>query len=329
MYKRQKFSWVYLDGDVVLKTEKSPYDFFPYKFLVMYMSRERGFGLSLIGLMKSLIVELDVFRSKHITVSRKASNVFIMRTMGKQGAKVKEALRNAKDMDVVEIPAIENADIRPLEYANNNMDIDLLTRLIKQDLQETGAIPDFEMGVTAKTKSATEAAIMSQVSQLRKGYLRDRVADFVKEIVNAIAKIIKRFYVTKRVIHLKLSDNVVKKFTYDGSLIPANFSFDIDVNSMQYVSPEAQAKKLLELLTIYSSNPLITSLMQDNFSIMVDELTRLYGFDYLGIKAKTVEEIQQEQQQQAQQMVMMGGTATPQDVAQYNEQLQRQMQAPM
>lgn len=326
---KDMFAWIHLDSETVLKEQKSPYNFFPYIPLVMYIARSKGTGLSLIELMKSLIIELDIFRSKHITVSRKAANIFQAPMVGRGVEKLKQDLRSAKDMDVIPVP--NGGEIRPIQYAGHTIDIEVVSRIIKQDLQETGAIPDFEMGVTSKTKSATEASIMANVSSIRKGYLRDRVADFVKEIVNAISWIIRKFYIRRRTTYLKL-DNVVTKLDWSGLDVPEGFNFDIDVDSMQFSDIVTQRRNLTELMTILMSNPVFVEMIKEDIPNMINELVRLYGFEYLGVKAKTYEELRQEQEEEQQRQLQMQQQivqANPQLLAQYNQQLQRRLQQPL
>lgn len=190
----------------------------------------------------------------------------ILKFLYAQGSITKEALDllmsdNFEDIGAgipVNAEAIASA-IMPLIPHNLTADLEKDKQMIISDNRETIGISRNASGeyIPMTSKTATEAQIVQQGSDIRIDERRDAVADLLVNIVSKFNQFIFKFWTTERVVEITGMTGAREWIKYTGDQLKGEYFLSIDPDSGVPVSRRLRYEQANKLVEFYRGDPLI------------------------------------------------------------------------
>lgn len=158
----------------------------------------------------------------------------------------------------VNAEAIQSA-ILPLQPHNLTADLEKDKQMILSDNRETVGISRNSAGeyIPMTSKTATEAQIVQQGSDIRIDERRDAVADLLVNIVSKFNQFIFRFWTTERVVEITGETGAREWIRYTGDQLKGEYFLSIDPDSGVPVSRRLRYEQANKLIEFYRGDPLI------------------------------------------------------------------------
>jgi hypothetical protein len=167
----------------------------------------------------------------------------------------------------------------------------------KNDMITTLGITDFQLGGKTADQTATEAQIIQNAAVIRVQEKKDRVGDFVVELIERLAAMKQKF--GDKVEYIKVADEdldedfqkvLEEEYGFDPKLpflglpldrIQDEYDFEIDVEDMIPVPKAAKAAQLDRRMAAIGSNAAFTDKFMTDYDIgkVMEEMFELDGID--------------------------------------------------
>jgi hypothetical protein len=266
--KRKASVYVIADGcEAFLREQKDEWgleNFFPYDKLCFNPISDEHYSTSDAMYVERQQLDYNDAKTQETKHRRRANTKF----MGKQQAldpAEKEKLMSGEPMAYVEINGVPNQDVVTIT-PNMSRDIFAGVGEIRQDFQEILAMGrnqlSQEMG---KRKTASEAMLINQYTELRSDERRDIIADFLYQTVKDVNRLVYKFKDTEDIIKIIGSEGE-EWANWSGDVFEIESAIRILPNSMLPMTKEVYRQKIERLLQIHAQNPYINQ----------KELTRLH-----------------------------------------------------
>jgi hypothetical protein len=266
--KRKQKVLVLADGcDAFLREQEDVWglkNFFPYDKLSFNPISDEHYSVSDAMYVERQQLDYNDVKTQEAFHRRRANTKFL----GKQGMidpAEKDKLMSGEPMAYVETNGVPGQDVITITPSMSR-DIFAGAQEIRQDFQEILAMGrnqlSQEMG---KRKTASEAMIIQQYTELRSDERRDMIADFLLRVVYDVNRLIYKFKDTEDIIKL-VGPEGEEWETWSGERLEGEYAIRMLPNSMLPMTKEMYRQKIERLLQIHAANPYINQ----------KELTRLH-----------------------------------------------------
>ena len=173
---------------------------------------------------------------------------------------------------------------------------------VRRDIRETVGFSRNQMGDfdTSSRRTATEAEIVQQASQIRIDERRDMAADLLVEVTEKLNSYIFQYWQRPRVSQIVGQGGAQEWIEFTGPQIRGEYDLRVDADTARAMSSDRRKQEAQELLSLMSNFPPELVNMQ--------EILRYVASQYEGIDERRILNIQTQQDQ-------VQPTATPLDQA--------------
>lgn len=196
------------------------------------------------------------------TIMMKHRRVSLIKVIAKIGAMSPDEMEKFSSEQVSPVILAESInDIKVMEAANIPQGLLTMDALVERDVQEIlglGANQFGEYAPGSADRSATEANIVNQATQIRMDERRDAVADLIVDLVNQVHPTIFNRWTEEQVIDL-VGPGGVKIWVQfrPEELKHSGYNVSVDPDSTLPETKAAKEAKAIQVYTLLSKNPLI------------------------------------------------------------------------
>ena len=277
---------------------------FPYFPLVFNADDQFFWGLPDAKILDPQQRELNENR----TLMMKHRRLSIVKMLVKRGNMTPDEAAKLTNEDVDPVIFTENdvANVRVLEAANIPQGLITMDALVEKDVQEIlglGANQFGEYAPGSADRSATEASIVNQATQIRMDERRDAVADLLVDLFGQVHPILFERWEGEQVVDIvgPMGLQVWVKFRPE-ELKHGGYNVSIDPDSTLPETKQMREQKAMQVYAVLSKNPLI-----DPHKLTAYLLRAFHGAEYDDMMLAPQQAEQLAQEQQARQNAMMGG----------------------
>ena len=149
--------------------------------------------------------------------------------------------------------------IFPLQPHNLTKDLEQDKQMILSDHRETMGFSRNTQGeyIPLTSKTATEAQIVQQGSEIRVDERRDVIADTLVSVVSKINQLIFKFWTTERVAEITGPEGQRQWISYTGEQLQGEYFLSIDPDTGVPITKRLRQEQAIQLFQMYRNDPLI------------------------------------------------------------------------
>lgn len=289
-----------------LRNETDPLLEHGHKYVAMKWNEDtNGFwGIPDVKIIEPQQLELNEARSQ-FSEHRSLSILKLLVQKGVMNEDQLDKLKNNEVGGIVEVDADVQQAIKEL---TPRLSLELLnaTDYIRRDIRETVGFSRNQLGDydTSSRRTATEAQIVQQASQIRVDERRDMTADMLVHIIERMNKYIYKYWDSSRVIQVMGREGGGQWIEFTGPQIRGEYDIRVDADTARAVSSEQRKQEAYELLETMSNLP--------PELVNLPEIVRFVAAQYEGLDESRILNVPQEQPNQ-QQAVPLAQAAAQQN----------------
>lgn len=240
-------------------------DGLPFEFLIFNENPDNFWGLPDVKYVSTQQKELNEIK---VTTS-KMRRYNILKFLYRAGVIEKDDLDRLFSDSIEDIgagipvsdEALQSA-VLPLIPHNLTQDLERDKQMVLSDLRETIGISRNEMGeyIPMTSKTATEASIVNQASDIRLDERRDAMADMLVSIVRKVNQIIFKYWTKERVVEIVGPSGAREWVSYTGDQLKGEYFLSIDPDSGVPVSKRLRYEQSFKLLEAFRGDPYVDQL---------------------------------------------------------------------
>jgi hypothetical protein len=297
-YHAQK---ILLQDQDVFTQEHNHFPVFP---IVFNADPEHCWGLADSKILEPQQRELNEIRTQEMRHRRHA----IVKLLAVEGAIQPDEVEKLDGEDVGAVVVVsELGSVTPFP-AVGNMPTALLEmdQAVQREVQEILGLGSNQFGEYAPgsaDRSATEAQIVNQATQIRMDERRDTVADVTEDIVRGMHSIIIDNWGEEQIVQLVGDDGAKVWVQVRGDLMKQGvYDVNVDPDTGTPVTAEARQQKALATFKLLMGNPMI-----DQYKLTGMLLREFHGpmYDDLLLKQDVIQKNQEQQEQKQIQMMKL------------------------
>ena len=230
-------------------------NFFPYDRLCFNPVSDEHYSTSDASYVERQQLELNDIRTQEMAHRRKENTKWI----GKRGVlrnEEKEKFLNGTPQVFVEIDGNPDSDLKSVS-SNMSRDIFMAATDVRSDFQEILRMGKNQLSQEmGRRKTATEAIVINQYTEMGGDERRDIVSDFLEKSIRDINRLVYNFWDQKAVIKL-VGPEGAEWVEWNGEMLDGEYGISILPNSTLPASKELYRNKVGSLVQQYINDPYI------------------------------------------------------------------------
>lgn len=211
-------------------------------------------GESIVKYIEGQNLELNRYRTKQLSHTEKFVRKYLADASKLTDEAEKTRLETGGDGTVVYVNGDPNNAVVPLQDAPLSSDERYFQEDCRQDIRIASGMDDVALGAGIRgSQTATEATISEKNKELRTDEEADAVADFAKKIARKMVQIDMQTLTGDQVAELTGEDGSKWKAVFNKERIRGEYDVDIQVGSMEAMTPEKRKQDLLLLNQVFQT----------------------------------------------------------------------------